>query len=329
MPKIEDALLEQYKELNWNKLLRKDLGEYNLEEAKPIFDRIKNIFDSLLNNPALEDTSQNYINQIESELTKFLRLCNKIVQSFQNTHEKPQWIEQIRNQEYSIISQLGGLFNYFSIIDPSKGKELKKYIQDASQKVQELDDKLKTVDELVEGAKQTAKKAEVQSFGTFFGDCATQNKSKARTAFWLMIGSIIFALLLSIIYLQDIAFIENQEMNFWENLFSTVNTQNLIIKIVVITLAGYLIAHFSKVYSAESHLYVINTQRQNALNSHRQILKSVQSTEGENDLETENAILLQVTRAIFDNQDTGYLKDSHNPTAPVNQILEITKTAKK
>lgn len=329
MPKINEDLLTKYKNINWNALLRKDLGEYNLEEVKPVFERIKNIFDSLINNPALENASQGFVNQIDSELKKFLQLSIRILTAFQNTKEKPQWITEITNEEYSIVTALGNLFNYFNIIDPSKGKELKKYIQEANEKTKELEDKLKTVDELLEGAKQTAKKVEVQSFGNFFEKSATENKTKANRAFMLMISSIIFTLILSIIYLQDITFIMDDKMKFWENLLSTVNSQNLIIKVAIITLLGYLIAHFSKVYSAESHLYVINTQRQNALNSHRQILKSVQSTEGDNDLETENAILLQVTRAIFDNQDTGYLKDSNNPTAPVNQILEITKTGRK
>jgi hypothetical protein len=329
MPKIDKTLLEKYGNLNWNKLLRKDLGEYNLDEAKPIFDRIKDVFDSLLKNPALENISQNFTNQISSELTKFLQLSENVVNSFQNTNERPQWIEKIRNQEHSIIVSLGHYFNYLTNIDPSKNEELKRYIVEAGNKVKELGDKLKTVDELVEGARKTAQKAEIQSFGSFFGDCAKDNKVKAIVAFWLMMVSIIATMLLSIGYLQNIHFIKEGDMTIWENLLNVINSQNIIIKIVIISLAGYLIAHFSKVYSAEKHLYVINTQRQNALNSHRQILKSIQSTGSENDLETANAILLQVTRAIFDNQDTGYLKDANSPTAPMNQILEITKTVKK
>ncbi len=97
----------------------------------------------------------------------------------------------------------------------------------------------------------------------------------------------------------------------------------------MLSLGGYLIAHFAKVYSAEKHLYNINVQRQNALNSHKQILDSVIATESENEKEIRNAILLELTRSIFQNQETGYLKGNTNSTMPTNQIIEISKTLTK
>lgn len=143
-----------------------------------------------------------------------------------------------------------------------------------------------------------------------------------------MIGAIVLTFGISIFYLRDISFVTVEGANFWSNLFNTINTQNIIIKFVVLSLGGYLISHFSKVYSAEKHLYNLNIQRQNALNSHKQILDSIVSTESENDKEIRNAILLELTRAIFENKDTGYLKGSHNPTS-TNQIIEISKTLTK
>jgi len=51
-------------------------------------------------------------------------------------------------------------------------------------------------------------------------------------------------------------------------------------------------------------LYNLNIQRQNALNSHKQILDSIIATQSENEKEIRNAILLELTRAIFDTKET-------------------------
>lgn len=325
---IDQNLLDSYRDLNWNQLLRKDLGEYSLEEAKPIFERIKNIFDLVINNSELNNFSQNAQSQIQNKLQDFMGFCNQIVNSFQNTSERNSWMDRVKQQESELINVIGNYFAYFSIIDPSKDRELKKYITEADEKVKELDEKLKSVDDLIEGAKRTAQKAEAQSFGDFFGDTSKENKERAQQAFWLMFLSVAVTAGASFLFLHNFEF-DNKDGNFWGNFLETIYSQNLLLKIIFVSLGGFVIAHFSKVYSAEMHLYVLNIQRQNALNSHKQILNSVQATSSDNDLETQNAILLQVTKAIFDNQITGYLKDQSNPAMPSGQILEITKTLQK
>ena len=40
--------IETYKQTNWQKLLREDLGEYHLKEIKPYLDIIKNFIDPFL-----------------------------------------------------------------------------------------------------------------------------------------------------------------------------------------------------------------------------------------------------------------------------------------
>ena len=97
----------------------------------------------------------------------------------------------------------------------------------------------------------------------------------------------------------------------------------------MISLGFYLIAHFSKIHSAEKHLYNINTQKQNALESHQQILQSIAPTESENEKEIRNAILLELTRAIFDPKDTGYSKTNNQISSPTSQIVEISKSIPK
>ncbi len=113
------------------------------------------------------------------------------------------------------------------------------------------------------------------------------------------------------------------------DIFNTINSQNILIKFVVISLGVFLIAHFAKVYAAEKHLYNINIQKQNALESHNQILNSVIATESENEKEIRNVILLELTKAMFDAKDTGYLKGHSQNSIPNNSIVEISRTMSK
>lgn len=85
---LDQNWVQQYKEINWNALLRKEFGEYSLEEAKPIFDRIKKLFDSILSNPEIENLSQNIHNQINTKIINFVQFCAGQIKTYQNTSEK-------------------------------------------------------------------------------------------------------------------------------------------------------------------------------------------------------------------------------------------------
>jgi hypothetical protein len=70
-------------------------------------------------------------------------------------------------------------------------------------------------------------------------------------------------------------------------------------------------------------LYNLNTQRQNALNSHKKILDSVQATDSENEKEIRNAILLELTKAIFENKDTGYIKQKEDHSINISPGVKL------
>ncbi|MBI4920076.1 hypothetical protein HY838_02210 [Candidatus Azambacteria bacterium] len=321
--------IEEYKKIDWNKLLRKDLGEYSLEVAKPNLDRIKSIFDEMLNYPNLDQLSNNFKNQIEFQLNSFIQFSNQIVNNFQNTNERQIWIDNIKNKEFEIYQNLSTVYRYIKDFDPSRDERLKDVIKKSEERIKKLNEDLSKTEVLLQQAQKKAVQSEVMEYGNFFGNEAFKNERTAKINRWLMFGSIILAATLSIIFLQNIRFVSSEKLTFFENILQTVNTQNILIKFILLSLGGYLIAHFSKIHSTEKNLYNFNIQRQNALNSHKQILDSVVATESENEKEIRNAILLELTRAIFANHETGYLKDSKDNPGPSNQIIEITKTLTK
>lgn len=320
---------KQYEEIDWNKLLRQDLGEYSLEEASSSLDKIKTIFDDILNYPDFEKLSTQFTNSTQNQLQSFIQFSNQIINSFQNTAERQTWIDNIKNKEYEVFNNLSSIYNYIQIFDPSKDKKLKELVKNSEERIKKLNEDLTKTERLLEGAQKKVIENEISDYGNFFGEEAEKNKKASNRNFWFMIASVTLTAICSIIFLQNIKFISSEELGFWDNLLRTINMQSILIKFVILSLCGYLISHFSKVHSVEKHLYNLNIQRQNALESHKQILDSVIATESENEKEIRNAILLELTRAIFKNKETGYLKNTGSSSSPTSSIVEITKSISK
>jgi len=320
---------EEYKKIDWNKLLRKDLGEYSLEVTRPNFDRIKSIFDEILNYPNLDQLSDNFKNQIQGDLNTFIAFTNQVINNFQNTGERQSWIDQIKNKEFEIYQNLSHVYRYIKDFDPGRDERLKEVIKKSEERIKKLNEDLSKTETLLQQAQKNAVQSEVMEYGNFFGNEALKNEITAKINRRLMFISVALTATLSIVFLQNISFISSEKLTFFENILQTVNTQNILIKFVLLSLGGYLISHFSKVHSTEKNLYNLNIQRQNALNSHKQILDSIVATESENEKEIRNAILLELTKAIFANHETGYLKGSKGNPGPSSQILEITKSITK
>lgn len=321
--------IEEYKKIDWNKLLRKDLGEYSLEITKPNLDRIKSIFDEILNYPNLDQLSNSFRGQIESQIKSFVQFANQVINNFQNTSERQIWIDNIKNKEFEVYQNLSNVYRYIKDFDPGRDAKLKDVIKKSEERIIKLNEDLSKTEGLLQQAQKKAIQSEVIDYGNFFGQEAKINNTAAERNRWFMFGSIAITALMSIIFLQNIKFVSSENLTFFENILQTINAQNILIKFVLLSLGGYLVAHFSKVHYTEKNLYNLNIQRQNALNSHKQILDSVVATESENEKEIRNAILLELTRAIFANHETGYLKGSKNNPSPSNQIVEITKSITK
>jgi NADH:ubiquinone oxidoreductase subunit 3 (subunit A) len=318
---ISAPVLERFEKVDWKGLLREDLGDSgNLKEASSNLDRLKDIFDSLLENPVLSDIP-NHERTFETILNNFLDFCDGILVNYTDTTQKTQKIADIRQKEEEVINQLSPILNYVRFLDPGNQK-----------KVQELEKTLKEAGKLItdvkiksEESKKIAEKQEVSKYGKAFEDMAKKNGKSAIRNFIAMLLFLVITVVFACLFLWGGTFSiieEGATLGFWENIWNNIITQNIVLKFFVLSAGGYLVSHFSRNFSAEKHLYYLNTHRQNALDSHQRILDSVsETTIGENDIETQNAILLQVTKTMFEFQDTGYLKGGNSPV-PTTQIVE-------
>ena len=95
---------------------------------------------------------------------------------------------------------------------------------------------------------------------------------------------------------------------------------NLLAKGFFLSLIYLLLNRSIKNYTAEKHLEVINTHRQNALETFDPFV-----TAAEGNRETRDQVLLAATKAIFDANQSGYLSvktSSSDNTSPAQQIIK-------
>jgi hypothetical protein len=324
---MNPEIIEQYKKLNWSDLLRKELGDAGrLDEAKDTLDRIKVFLDRLVDSPVTETLSPQALSEIGNKISSFTSFTQTIL-TYSDVAQKPQVIQQIKNYEYEILTSLGKYSAYLDSIGLRDNSEEQSRIERLRTQERELEQTLDTVKSLAERAKKVAQGEEAKSFGNAFDTQANLHKDNANVNFWLMIGSSVLTVLTAILLLkgEQREFNLEQDLSSWQNFLKFVSEQNILLYIIVFSLLSFLISHFSRNFSSEKNLENVYRQKQKALDSHQQIIKSVQGTESDNDLETQNALLAYMAKAIFETKETGYLKGVHHNTSPSGPILDMTK----
>ena len=95
---------------------------------------------------------------------------------------------------------------------------------------------------------------------------------------------------------------------------------NLFAKTFFLSLIFLFLNRSIKNFTAEKHLEVINTHRQNALETFDTFVAAA-----EGNRETRDAVLLAATKAIFDANQSGYLSaktSGSDGASPVQQIIK-------
>lgn len=327
---INQTTINSYKKFEWDKLLREDLGNSgNLNEIKENLERIKYIFDKIFSYGEALSQMPNYERTFASAVTSFLQESNaQLIDNYSNVTERNSRLEHVRNKEQAIVSQLMPIISYLKFTDTAENtgqRELNKKLKEVEVKLKEVDALADKVKNAVEVSGKIAEKQEVELYGNEFENMARQNKEKADRSQWLMMFTLAVTVLAACIFVFGEHFNLKSDGGLFLNVWNLILEQNILLKLFLISAGGYLVAHFSRNYSAEMNMYYTNKHRQLALNSHQRILDAARPTETLNEAETKNAILLQVAKTMFDIQDTGYLKSGNNPV-PTTQVIETVRS---
>jgi|GEM_PF-4694737 len=339
---MDSQLIEKYKQVNWDQLLRKDLGNYSLEIAKPNLDRIKSIFDFLIfESPELHELSDTTVNQIESSVTDFINNICRNISSFQDTTKRNDIIITIKRKESDIVDSIGKYYHYLQTINLSrKNKELEDYKHEIELKFQEstqelegkikvADEKLSQLDSLIDSYRDKTAEFVISDYAEIFKEQAYEHshwkyddKKRMRVSVgnsekWLIMG--FFSLVVFIYILLNLRRILGSPSELFGNeLYSF-----LITKIFIISMSFYWITFCFKNFSIHRHLSTLNMHRSNALGSFKLFLNSVDRE----DNSVRNTLVIEVAKAIYEQGKTGYL-GSRDKEVTSSPIIELTRLAK-
>ena len=255
-------------------------------------------------------------------------------------------MQRVREQEDDLIGKLSPILNYLQTIDPKNQVTLlkKEYnrvhnmLLSLEKDRDEAHDTLLNLQENLSHSREIGEGQSVQQFGRLYEHMAEgdfdENKKcikkgniqRAKDNQHLMYISLLFAIIISVIFLYGEK--ANISLMNLESILLYLTEADTLIKIIVLSGFGYLVAHFSRNYSAEMNMYYHNKQRQMSLDTHEKIIKNIQKTDSSNDLETRNIILTQISKTMFGLSGTGYLKNQ-DPTTSLGVVESISRTNEK
>lgn len=170
------------------------------------------------------------------------------------------------------------------------------------------------IKDLSSKAKQAAIKVGLEQHSEVFGEEADKHENLSSRWFKSIIG------ILAIIAIGSIIFIWCFPKSSADSAYIIQYSVN---KVIILTTLFYILSICTKNYKAHKHNHILNKHRKNALDTFEIFSKAAGS-----DLQTKNAVLLEVTRTIFSHQQTGYLSvDGENDSQ--NKIIEIFRGTSK
>ncbi|HEY1728722.1 MAG TPA: hypothetical protein VGG22_10140 [Candidatus Baltobacteraceae bacterium] len=328
--------LETLRQHTPESLQRLELRDLSFKEAEPIFRRYWDLFEELrkISLSTIPFTAlQASLNQIDGVLNSFTAFQNFNPAPFapgQAQATQRNMINNIWNQWDACWSTLAPIVSYGTRTDldiSSYEQRVRTVLDEAANqsrsKLETLDEMLLQAQRQTESAKQAAQqmlatmRETVADIGIvkqakFFRDEATHQRNLSRV--WL--GATIVSAILTLAFgLSSPLIYPNAGTE------SGTGLQEAIAKVLAFSVLSFLVFTCGRNYRATQHNVVVNTHRQNALATFEAFVGAT------TDEMTKNAVLLKVTEAVFNPEQTGYLS-KEVPDSRTSQILEIIKGAK-
>ena len=190
-------------------------------------------------------------------------------------------------------------------VETNRAEENNNEVENQRKEIRQEFDRLK-----IEVENKLAEKP-ISQYKTIFADQAKEYYKEAQNWLWISIGTT--AVFFGAFYLLP-TLLESGGPGWTEIL------QNLLAKGFLLSPIYLWLNRSIKNYTAQKHLEVINTHRQNALETFDTFVAAA----GDN-RETRDAVLLSATEAIFDANQTGYLStkgSGADSRSPVQQVIK-------
>lgn len=317
----DSIILSQIMPPDWISPLERgqfDVAITKLNEVKELIDRAVGI-QKLINLPII-------INQaLEAYKNDFVEKTNKLIikgtgsdEVLQKLRGGIQDIDRFYNECLSVSSSDNRFLRTIAVVltyDDSKLINSRSSILLADLEKTKID-----VENLISQLQKQAKEIVITDYARIFE--IEEEKNKAAATRWLIFSGVLSVIFITVI----ICSLTNDWFKISEKIVEAgstrtyINYPNLISKVFFLSFLIFIVTFSFRQYSINKNLETTNNHRKNALNSYKLFGDSF----SKDDHASRSAIMIQVAKAIFDHNRSGYLSAKNSDTGSPS-FLELTK----
>ena len=333
---LEDDLrqkIEEYKKIDWKKLLRKEDMKHHLGEIEPNLDFIRRVLDSVLNGLLARHATDKYIfefrDNIATCLETWLQLQRGIL-SHKDYSKNKDIVDRVRGYQYDMLKNLQPVLDRFKLEDRYASQEEKGFAHANDLKIErekiqkELDEIKKLHGDISQERIMTAQQVAGQTSKLFGNEFENEAKNHAYWSYG--IGTALIVLIITSIALFSCTELLSFNPRYFTSWINFIAQSDLMFKIFVLACFFHVTNILSREYMAHRHQMVVNKHRANAINSYQALSNSVLATDNDADKEASNAILVELTKFLYSTHITGFVK---NAEAGKTQNLQVVDTASR
>jgi hypothetical protein len=343
MSRINIEELNKFKNIDLEKISRKDLGEKGFESIVHYIASLQSLINELVQIEFNINLPEIWVNEIENQIRKINALIEPITsynfdRDAQNRYAlRKRIIEDVKKYYTEYFNGNNNGIIIYSAIKQFSFSSTYKNANNLSSYQKEFNDTLLKINNLYEELKAKSGEATVSDYAKIF-----ENQSEKHSSFtfnwktrkfglsekWLLIGIfttiIFFCLLLNFSNYFPIE--ELTSINGIQKM--TYNISNIFSRILIVSVLIYLINFSFKQYSINKHLATTNRHRQNALNSYQLFINSLKDDIG-NSASIRQTLMIEVAKAIYGQENTGYINEKSGNNLKSPTILDFSKIISK
>jgi len=341
---IDENILKNYSDIDISSLSRKsELGAKGFEEIIPSLEEFKNMIDEMIDIAKNVSIPNQLSNQINTFINQFISFSNQIKgynldnDARNGFRQRTQIIQGINNYVNQIFTGQNSFLNIYNAIKNFNLKGIQKEQEEVSRIKRELLLSKSDFDETIKLLKEKAGEKTVTEYSNIFEQQASKHSKLSFTnkfpfikmgnaQIWLLIGitSLVILIATIIIFYENKNVFKTYEIVKLHGIngdYEKINylIGNIIGRVLIISTFVYLVGYSFRQSSINRHLYTINKQKQNALDSYQLFSKSLSKDE-----QIKHLLMLEVAKSIYNIGQTGYLSDKSDK-GPSNGIVELTK----
>lgn len=319
---LQNSLEKTLELLSKNLISRSEWGVIDFSNAANDINRTSNILKSL-NNLPLELLPDEALNNILQTINQIIPILGQM-DSFKITSGNPTGTrDQIQESLHKKIDQLysyGAVWIPFLAYQKGDMSENISQLNSTLNQAQKLIEKTKNdienskteINQIIIATREASASAGAAVFTIDFENESIEQEKSAKK--WLIATGIgVLTTLISAILMWAYAV-----SNTSAKLSNSQIIQTIAAKLVILTMLVTGTMWIARQYRALKHLSTLNRHRSLSLRT----LKAFSAAAS--DEQTKNAVLIEVTRAVFQANHTGYL-DGHNGEESSTKIIEIAK----